>query len=48
MTTPDIFVNASPRAILIEAAGFVKAKVGFSPIVTTSPSFDVKDLKLIE
>ena len=41
MTTPDILVKASPRAILIDAAGFIRAMVGFSPILRTSPLFDV-------
>ena len=32
----------------IEAAGLVKANVGFSPIDSTSPVVEVKDLKLNE
>ena len=48
MTTPAILVRASPNAIRIEAAGFVKANVGFSPIDRTSPLFEVNDLKLRE
>ena len=43
-----MFVKASARDILIEAAGLFTASVGFSPIVKTSPLLEVKDLKLIE
>ena len=48
MTTPAIFVKDSASAIRIEADGFDRAKVGFSPIDKTSPEFDLKDLRLNE
>ena len=32
----------------IEAAGLVSANVGFSPIVKTSPEFEVNDRRLNE
>ena len=48
MLTPTILVNASATAMRIDAPGFLTARVGFSPTVSTSPLFDVKDLKLIE
>ena len=48
MNTPAIFVNASARDILIDAAGFEIANVGFSPIDKTSPVFEVKDLMVSE
>ena len=48
MGTPTILVNASATDILIEADGLFTAIVGFSPMVTTSPLFEVNDLRLIE
>ena len=43
-----ILVSASAIAIRIDAAGLLIAKVGFSPIVTTSPEKSVNERKLIE
>ena len=48
ITTPAMLVRASANAMRIEAAGFVRANVGFSPIDITSPVFEVNDLKLKE
>ena len=38
------FINASAKAILMDAAGFLSANVGFSPIDKTSPSLLRNDL----
>ena len=39
------FISASAKAILKDAAGLLIARVGFSPIDKTSPSFPRNDFK---